>query len=152
MRGSVVGKIVASKSAKYPKGTYVGAPAGWAEFAVLGDDNKDMVKVELPKEGRLTDALGVLGLCACFLYFLGYLLFGGETRISDIKFRRERIGAISLMLPRTYRSDSLFRHHRCWAGQSRRFCCRFRRRWSNWIRSLPDRQAERSESARYRGK
>jgi NADPH-dependent curcumin reductase CurA len=61
MRGGVIGKIVVSKSAKYPKETYVYAPSGWTELAVFDDGNKDIIKVELPKEGRLTDALGVLG-------------------------------------------------------------------------------------------
>lgn len=61
MRGSVVGKIVASKSTKYPVGSYVYAPAGWTEYAVFDDSNRDMMMVELPKEGKLTDTLGVLG-------------------------------------------------------------------------------------------
>jgi NADPH-dependent curcumin reductase CurA len=61
MRGAVIGKVIASKSTKYPVGSYVYAPAGWTEYAVLDDSNKDLSKVELPKDGKLTDALGVLG-------------------------------------------------------------------------------------------
>jgi NADPH-dependent curcumin reductase CurA len=61
MRGAVVGKIIASKSTKYPVGCYVNAPAGWTEYAVFDDSNKDMTMIELPKEGKLTDTLGVLG-------------------------------------------------------------------------------------------
>jgi len=61
MRGAVIGKIASSKSAKYPVGSYVYAPSGWTEFAIFDDSNTDMKKVELPKEGKLTDTLGVLG-------------------------------------------------------------------------------------------
>ncbi len=71
MRGAVVGKIVASKSTKYPVGSNVYAPSGWTELAVFDDSNKDLMKVELPKDGKLTDALGVLGWFACS--FMSYL-------------------------------------------------------------------------------
>lgn len=67
MRGTVVGKVVASRSAIYPVGTYVTAHAGWTELAVFDDSNKGISKVELPRGGRLTDTLGVLGLFASFL-------------------------------------------------------------------------------------
>ena len=73
MRGTVIGKIVASKSTKYPAGSYVNAPSGWTELAVFDDSNKDMTKVELPKDGKLTDALGVLGSFAGFLCVLNHL-------------------------------------------------------------------------------
>jgi NADPH-dependent curcumin reductase CurA len=66
MRGAVIGKIIASKSTKYPVGSYAYAPSGWTELVVLDDSNKDMAKVELPKDGKLTDALGVLGWFAFF--------------------------------------------------------------------------------------
>ena len=69
MRGSVIAKVVASKSAEYPVGSYVSALSGWTEFAVLDDSNKDMMKVELPKEGKLTDMLGVLGRLGGFRCF-----------------------------------------------------------------------------------
>lgn len=70
MRGAVVGKIVASKSAEYPVGSYVYAPSGWTELAVFDDSNKDMMKLELPKEGKLTDALGILGRLGSFVALL----------------------------------------------------------------------------------
>jgi NADPH-dependent curcumin reductase CurA len=66
MRGGVIGKIVGSKSIKYPVGSYVYAPSGWTEFAVFDDSNTEMMKVELPKEGKLTDTLGVLGRFGLF--------------------------------------------------------------------------------------
>ena len=61
MRGVVIAKVIGSKSAKYPVGSYVSASAGWTELAVFDDSSKDLQTVEVPKEGRLTDALGVLG-------------------------------------------------------------------------------------------
>lgn len=67
MRGSGVGKVVASKSAKYPVGTYVSSFSGWTEFAVLNDSSMEVRKVEVPEGVRLTDALGVLGLSALSL-------------------------------------------------------------------------------------
>jgi NADPH-dependent curcumin reductase CurA len=72
MRGAVVGKIVASKSPKYSVGNYVYAPSGWTEYAVFDDSNKDLMMVELPKEGKLTDTLGVLGQFAGFLCFVDH--------------------------------------------------------------------------------
>jgi hypothetical protein len=69
MRGAVIGKIVGSKSAKYPVGSYVYAPSGWSELAVFDDSNKEIMKVELPKDGKLTDTLGVLGKLDCFPRF-----------------------------------------------------------------------------------
>lgn len=71
MRGAIIGKVVASKSSKYSVGSYVYAPAGWTEYAVLDDSNKDVMEVELPKEGKLTDSLGVLGSSVCsFSFFI----------------------------------------------------------------------------------
>jgi NADPH-dependent curcumin reductase CurA len=65
MRGAAIAKVVASKSSKYAVGSYVYAPTGWTEIAVFDDGSKEMLPVEVPKEGRLTDALGVLGMCCC---------------------------------------------------------------------------------------
>jgi NADPH-dependent curcumin reductase CurA len=61
MHGAVIAKVIGSKSTKYPVGSYVYASAGWTELAVYDDSSKDLEMAEIPKEGRLTDALGVLG-------------------------------------------------------------------------------------------
>ncbi|MCJ1402295.1 hypothetical protein MMC11_005515 [Xylographa trunciseda] len=67
MRGAVIGKVVASKSSKLATGSYVNAPAGWAELAILPE--KDCELLHVSSEGRLTDALGVLGLTGLTAYF-----------------------------------------------------------------------------------
>jgi NADPH-dependent curcumin reductase CurA len=87
MRGTVVGRVVGSKSAKYPVGSYVYAASGWTELAVADDSDKDMAKVELPKGGRLTDSLGVLGRSGCFVAFPDRASFrwvGGKQRLGRV--------------------------------------------------------------------
>ena len=59
MRGQTIGVIKASKSAEYPVGTLAVGTTGWSEVAVA--KAKHLQKVQLPKDGRLTDALSVLG-------------------------------------------------------------------------------------------
>ena len=59
MRGAAVGVIKASKSRAFPVGTYATAMVGWTELAVVQD--KDLEKMDIPKNGKVTDALGVLG-------------------------------------------------------------------------------------------
>jgi hypothetical protein len=59
MRGSAVGIVVSSKSKLFPVGTYAEASPGWTEIAILKE--KHLIKIEVPSNGRLTDALGVLG-------------------------------------------------------------------------------------------
>lgn len=60
MRGAAIGTIKASKSSKFPVGSIATGTTGWRELAVVKD--KHLEKVHLPKNGQLTDALGVLGL------------------------------------------------------------------------------------------
>ena len=59
MRGFTIAKVSASRSAKFPIGSYVSATAGWTEVAVVPES--ECQKLEVPQGGRLTDALGVLG-------------------------------------------------------------------------------------------
>ncbi len=65
MRGAAIGKIVASKSGKFPVGTCVYCESGWTEMAVVKE--KDLQKLEIPENGKVTDALGVLGIYPKFL-------------------------------------------------------------------------------------
>ena len=62
MRGAVIARVVASKSSKYEVGCHVYAGCGWREQAVVEDKDRDVQKLHVPKGGRLTDALGVLGM------------------------------------------------------------------------------------------
>lgn len=65
MRGAVIARVVASKSSKYDVGCYLYAFCGWREQAVVEDKDGDVQKLDVPKGGRLTDALGVLGTLYC---------------------------------------------------------------------------------------
>ena len=64
MRGAVIARVVASKSRKYEVGCHVYASCGWREQAVVEDGDGDVQRLEVPEGGRLTDALGVLGMFA----------------------------------------------------------------------------------------
>jgi len=81
MRGAAVNKVIASKSSKYPVGTYVYAGSGWTEQSVVHEKNKELSKLEVPKEGRLTDALGVLGATGLTAYF--GILDVGKVKAGD---------------------------------------------------------------------
>ena len=59
MRGATIGKVIATKSSKVVVGDYVTGTTGWTELAVMAE--KDVEKVEIPPNGKLTDLLGVLG-------------------------------------------------------------------------------------------
>jgi NADPH-dependent curcumin reductase CurA len=59
MRGAVIGVVKASKSSKFPVGSIASGTTGWAELAIANE--KHLQQISLPKNGRLTDALSVLG-------------------------------------------------------------------------------------------
>jgi NADPH-dependent curcumin reductase CurA len=61
MRGVVIGEVVESKAAKFPVGTYATTMAvGWSELGIVKE--KNLERLDVPKGGKLTDALGVLGI------------------------------------------------------------------------------------------
>ncbi|KAI0973753.1 NAD(P)-binding protein [Xylaria arbuscula] len=60
MRGGTISRVLASKTPKAKEGDIVSAMIGWTEVAVANE--KEIEKLELPKGGRITDFLGVLGL------------------------------------------------------------------------------------------
>merc|ERR1711939_736784 len=76
MRGQVIGVVKASKSKKFPVGSIATGTTGWAELAVSKD--KHLEKVILPKNGRLTDTLSVLGMTGLTAYF-------GITDVGKVK-------------------------------------------------------------------
>ncbi|KAF2810856.1 NAD(P)-binding protein [Mytilinidion resinicola] len=80
MRGLAAGVVTASKSEKFPVGTTATGTVGWTEVAVVNE--KALEKVEIPRNGKLTDSLGVLGMTGLTAYF-GLLRIGapkaGET-------------------------------------------------------------------------
>jgi len=67
MRGAVIGKIAASKSPSFSVGNYVTCSSGWTELAIV--DSKDVTLLEVPENGKVTDALGVLGMTGLTAYF-----------------------------------------------------------------------------------
>jgi NADPH-dependent curcumin reductase CurA len=81
MRGAVVAQVIASKSPSYREGDYVTASPGWTELAIVKGSDKELAKLELPKGGRLTDALGVLGMTGLTAYF--GILDVGQVKAGD---------------------------------------------------------------------
>lgn len=67
MRGSGIGVVVASKSSRFPVGTYASAMCGWSEYALV--DEKHVEPLDLPEGAVPTDALGVLGMTGLTAYF-----------------------------------------------------------------------------------
>ena len=76
MRGIVIGKIVASKSSSFSVGDYVTCTPGWTELSI--QDAKAVTLLEVPPNGRVTDALGLLGGTGLTAYF-------GMTDIAEVK-------------------------------------------------------------------
>jgi NADPH-dependent curcumin reductase CurA len=79
MRGSAIGKVVASKSSKFSAGQFVTCLMGWTELAAL--DEKAVTLLEVPEGCRVTDALGVLGLTGLTAYF--GILDIGQVKAGD---------------------------------------------------------------------
>lgn len=67
MRGYGIGIVKASKSSKFPAGSYASGMCGWAEFAILKD--KHLESLDLPKGAVPTDVLSVLGMTGLTAYF-----------------------------------------------------------------------------------
>ncbi|CZR57691.1 probable endo-polygalacturonase 6 [Phialocephala subalpina] len=76
MRGFALCKVLVSKSSKFEVGQYVTCTPGWREVAVM--DAKEVTLLEVPENGRITDALGVLGLTGLTAYF-------GIQNIGEVK-------------------------------------------------------------------
>jgi NADPH-dependent curcumin reductase CurA len=81
MRGAVVAVVTQSKSAKFPIGAHLYAPSGWTEYAVLDEKTPGVELVVIPSNGKVTDALGVLGMTGLTAYF--GLLEVGQVKAGD---------------------------------------------------------------------
>ena len=79
MRGACIGIIKASKSPSFPIGSYATGTVGWTEYAIV--HSKALQKIEIPENGRLTDALGVLGMTGLTAYF--GILSVGQVKAGD---------------------------------------------------------------------
>lgn len=82
MRGAVISRVTASKSERFPVGCNVYAHSGWREEGIISDSEKDIQVLDsVPAGGRLTDALGVLGMTGLTAYF--GLLDVGKVKAGD---------------------------------------------------------------------
>ena len=68
MRGMAIGLVKASKSTAFPIGSYATGSVGWTELAFMNE--KDIQKAHVPKNGKITDVLGVLGKRASYVCWL----------------------------------------------------------------------------------
>jgi len=59
MRGQAIGVVQESKSSSFPVGSFAIGSPGWTEYAII--KAKNLEKIELPPNARLTDAMGALG-------------------------------------------------------------------------------------------
>ncbi|KAL1855267.1 hypothetical protein Daus18300_011173 [Diaporthe australafricana] len=79
MRGSVIARVLASRSPRVAEGDLVTASTGWREVAVAGPkDFQTASDIPLPKNGKVTDLQGVLGMTGLTAYF-------GMTTIGHVK-------------------------------------------------------------------
>lgn len=62
-----MGIVEASASEIFPVGTHVVGTTGWTELAVV--KSKHLEQIDIPSNGKTTDALGVLGLTGLTAYF-----------------------------------------------------------------------------------
>ncbi|KAI4232822.1 MAG: hypothetical protein LQ352_008299, partial [Teloschistes flavicans] len=79
MRGVAIGIIKASRSSSFPVGSHAVGRVGWTEYAIANE--KDLEKTDVPSNGRVTDALGVLGTTGLTAYF--GLLDVGKVKAGD---------------------------------------------------------------------
>lgn len=59
MRGTSIGVIKASRSEKFPVGSFASSSPGWTEQAIVQE--KNLQRIDVPQGAKLTDSLGILG-------------------------------------------------------------------------------------------
>lgn len=70
MRGYALGRVTASKSEKFPVGSYGVGMVGWTEQAIINESALEAVATPDPADGgRLTDVLSVLGMTGVTAYW-----------------------------------------------------------------------------------
>jgi len=79
MRGFALCRVISSKSASFSPGQFVTCTPGWTELAIV--PAKDVTLLDVPSNGRVTDALGVLGLTGLTAYF--GILDVGKVKAGD---------------------------------------------------------------------
>ncbi|KAL3426007.1 NADP-dependent leukotriene b4 12-hydroxydehydrogenase [Phlyctema vagabunda] len=76
MRGESIGRIVASKASSHPVGSFTTSLSGWTELKIA--PAKEVKILDVPSNGKVTDALGVLGSTGLTAYF-------GITEVAQVK-------------------------------------------------------------------
>lgn len=70
MRGFALGQVIASRSERFPVGSYAVSMIGWTEKAIVSENSLEAVSMpDSTYGGRLTDFLGVLGLTGITAYW-----------------------------------------------------------------------------------
>ncbi|OQE37413.1 hypothetical protein PENCOP_c010G01152 [Penicillium coprophilum] len=70
MRGHALGRVTASRSEKFPVGSYAAGLVGWTEQAIVNERDLEAVPAPDPTNGgRLTDHMSVLGLTGTTAYW-----------------------------------------------------------------------------------
>jgi NADPH-dependent curcumin reductase CurA len=100
MRGVSIGKVVASKSPSYAVGDYATSYSGWTELSIAeassGADGRQLLRLSIPENGKVTDALGVLGATGLTAYF--GLLEVGKVKEGDFVVVSGAAGATGSMV------------------------------------------------------
>jgi NADPH-dependent curcumin reductase CurA len=99
MRGGSIGRVVASKSPLYAVGDYATSYSGWAELSIAdasGADGRNLLRVSIPENGKVTDALGALGATGLTAYF--GLLDVGKVKEGDFVVVSGAAGATGSMV------------------------------------------------------
>ncbi|KAJ6133257.1 Alcohol dehydrogenase C-terminal [Penicillium samsonianum] len=79
MRGHVLGRVTASRSQKFPVGSYAFTMMGWTEKGIANEESLQAVPTPDPTDGgRLTDYLSVLG-------FTGITAYVGMVEVGNVK-------------------------------------------------------------------
>lgn len=79
MRGSALGRVIASRSQRFPIGSYAVGMVGWTEKAIVNENSLEAVsKPDSTDGGRLTDILGVLG-------FTGITAYWGMVEVGHVR-------------------------------------------------------------------
>ena len=99
MRGGSIGRVVASKSPLYAVGDYATSYSGWAELSIAdasGADGRNLLRVSIPENGKVTDALGAVGATGLTAYF--GLLDVGKVKEGDFVVVSGAAGATGSMV------------------------------------------------------
>ncbi|KIW90610.1 uncharacterized protein Z519_08393 [Cladophialophora bantiana CBS 173.52] len=67
MRGGCIGTVKASRNPQFPVGSFATATVGWTEYKICRGN--ELQRVVVPRGGKLTDGLSVLGMTGLTAYF-----------------------------------------------------------------------------------